>query len=182
MLYFIYLKGSTILSLSVDSSLMIVGTYNNVQVTSNTAITTGTWTLITAYFGTEFWTAGNRGVIILYFDNQIQVTSFTPITLTTSYVESNKDIFRIGGFIGKIKNFKIYSPGTAQVDKCKKLLYYLYIHVYFSTMLCMLTRNLWRTCLLTMSPNLQRMRRRKFKLMLIMPYWKLYNCINLFDV
>lgn len=85
------------------------------------------WTAVTATFilTTLSPSEDNSGFISLSLGSQ----NFESGSVNVGSIEfSNTDVVRIGGsigFLGAISNFKIYSPGSAIMNKSDHLSYYL---------------------------------------------------------
>lgn len=81
-------------------------------VTTQDAIALSKWTQVSVFFGYSH----ERGAASIYFGNTLQTPdSETNIFTPTTFTESASDSFKVGGFKGSIRYFRIFGPGSAQI-------------------------------------------------------------------
>ena len=110
---------TTTFSVSVAASGQITLQVGSAAVTATTtyALSAGTWTLVTANFVTGTYVSAGATLLYLYINNVLanSISNGNPGTIAFSLT----DYFRVGGFLGTIKQLSIYSPGSLRVNSRK---------------------------------------------------------------
>jgi len=90
---------------------------SSTPITTTTALTLSTWTMVTTTYSVS--TNAGRTRLWIYFGSTLVVADAAMTIPTIPMTFATTDIVRIGGpttFLGKIVNFRIYSPGSLVVS------------------------------------------------------------------
>lgn len=88
--------------------------------TSDNALQLFTWTRVTVFYGY----GSGFGTAAININDVLQTPSLENKLMTaTTFAEATTDNFRIGGFKGSLKIFRVYSPGGIAVNTASIFLF-----------------------------------------------------------
>jgi len=93
---------------------------NGAFVKTTTSLPLSAWTLVTATY--SIFEVGNAGSLVIYFGSTLAGIDKMTVSSTAGLTFLASDIFTIGGpnsFLGKMVNFRIYSPGSQLIIQRK---------------------------------------------------------------
>jgi len=110
------------LKLDASSGLLLqTATFGGYTVTASNAMDTGVWRFITATYVNTDPSFGDYGSNIFLTQNYVDQTvvyAGTPHPVGTLSF-SPSDFVRLGGFLGQISDFRVYTPGSFALNNRK---------------------------------------------------------------